>query len=181
MIWSTLAERARKDKLSAAIGATHAWIDEGEFSLKGPIHFLDTACFTAVRLCFYLSSWLDWQHSCSAVDRLARAVNLSLRRADTEYLLLECPSVLLWLCLIAGPLCENEARAWFAYLLVRAKSAIGLQMWDFQSQVDTFGHLYVWSGTMTPGAERFWNEICFDIDTHQAWEASTSTNELHEQ
>lgn len=158
MIWSTLAERARRDKLSAAIGATHAWIDEGEFSLANMSHPVDTAVFTAVRLCFYLSSWLDWQHNCSAVRRLAQAVCTAVKETDIDYLLLQSPNVVIWLCLMAGPLCEGDTRFYFANLLDRATVLLGLDRLDFQGRIELYTHTFVWSATMTPMAQNFWNE-----------------------
>lgn len=178
MIWSTLAERARRDKLSAAIGATHAWIDEGEFSLHSQAPPLDTAFFTAVRLCFYLSSWLDWQHSCSAVRRMSDAVFVTLNRAGKllDSLALEMPTAVMWLCLMAGPLCEGEKRAWFADLLSRARSIS--PYWDtvanFEALIDELSQSFVWSGTMTKGAGILWNETT-PIDVGQthggAWDS----------
>lgn len=162
MIWSTLAERARRDKLSAAIGATHAWIDEGEFSLANMEHPLNTAVYTATRLCFYLSSWLDWQHTCFAVRRLADAVYTALLETDVDMLLIQAPQLVIWLCLMAGPLCEGPNRFWFLALLDKAKRALNLDMLDFQGRIELFTHTFVWSATMTPLAQNFWDEAHYN-------------------
>lgn len=158
MIWSELAERARRDKLSAAIGATHAWIDEGEFSLANMSHPLDTAVFTAVRLCFYLSSWLDWQHSCFAVRQLASAVHMALQHTDLEHHLINCPDAIMWLCLMAGPLCEGATRAWFSTLLARAIAVLNGAPMGFQGKIDFFTQYFIWSATITNVAHDFWDE-----------------------
>lgn len=176
MIWSTLAERARRDKLSAAIGATHAWIDEGEFSLSNMSHPVDTAVFTAVRLCFYLSSWLDWQHNCSAVRRMAQAVCTAVQETDIDHLLMRCPNVVIWLCLMAGPLCEDGTQYYFANLLHRARVALGLDILDYQGRIELFTHTFVWSATMTPMAHDFWNES-FPFDPNDVFPSVDFENE----
>lgn len=149
--WNKIGEMARADRLSAAAGASHAWIDgSSSFVAKTPF---DNACMFAMRLCLYLSAWLDWNHSCSAVRMMLGVVHDGLQKSDIQMYLLQCPDTLLWMAMLAGPYTEGDQRAFFESLMMKARDASGMH--EFESALALVSEKYLWTPTMTPAAESF--------------------------
>ena len=149
--WNKIGELARADRLSAAGAASHAWID-GSSRLEAKTQF-DTACMYAMRLCLYLSAWLDWNHSCSAVRSMLSAVHDGLQNSDIQMFLLQCPDALLWMAMLAGPYAEGDQRPFFEGLMMKARDASGMH--EFDHALALVSEKYLWTPTMTPAAETF--------------------------
>jgi hypothetical protein len=172
--WNGIAQRARKDRLSAACGASHAWTD-GNIKDEAQTPF-DMAVMFSVRIALYLSAWQDWNHSCAAVKELVGAVNMSLKGVlqDSVYmdntLMVQCPDVLLWATLLAGPYTENEDMRVFM-LKLAGRAAAGLELilklerrlnedaqLSFDQALVEISRNYLWTSTMTPSARAFFHE-----------------------
>jgi len=172
--WNGIAQRARKDRLSAACGASHAWTD-GNIKDEAQTSF-DMAVMFSVRIALYLSAWQDWNHSCAAVKELVGAVNMSLKGVlkDSVYmdntLMVQCPDVLLWTTLLAGPYTEDEeTRSFMLKLAGRAASGMELVLklerrlnedaaLSFDQALVEISRNYLWTSTMTPAARIFFHE-----------------------
>jgi len=172
--WNGIAQRARKDRLSAACGASHAWTD-GNIKDEAQTPF-DMAVMFSVRIALYLSAWQDWNHSCAAVKELVGAVNMSLRGVlkDSVYmdntLMVQCPDVLLWATLLAGPYTEKEENRVFM-LKLAGRAAAGMELvlklerrlnedalLSFDRALVEISRSYLWTSTMTSAAREFFHE-----------------------
>ena len=159
MIWTKVAEQAKRDRLSAAGAASHAWADG--LPSEEALTPLDEACFHSIRLCLYLSAWLDWQHSCAAVTSFLRAIYGFLCQTNIDALIEHVPDLLMWIVLVAGPLMEGEARTWYSCVLLRIRNVRGL--YDFAFVTPELEQKFLWNPMLTPFAEVLWEETTLDI------------------
>jgi hypothetical protein len=182
--WNIVAQQARKDRLSAACGASHAWTDgNSEIVASTP---LDNAVMYSVRIALYLSAWLDWNHECDAVKKMVFAVNMSLKKLESnperiDHLLLQYPEVILWATLLVGPYTEemntkpgdapspeeNTLRYFMLKLAGRASECVKLKRRmqqgpdvavSFDDILVDISNKYLWTSTMTPAAKAFYHD-----------------------
>lgn len=154
--WNEIAQQAKNDRLSAACGASHAWTD-GNMKDEAITPF-DMAVMFAIRIALYLSAWLDWNHSCAAVKGMVAAVNMSLKGvADMDTITSQCPDVILWAALLAGPYTENEQMRQHM-LTLAGRSAEAFGMYTFDDVLAHISNKYLWTSTMTPAARVFYHE-----------------------
>lgn len=158
--WNEIAQQARRDRLSAACGASHAWTD-GNIKDEARTPF-DMAVMFTVRITLYLSAWLDWNHSCQAVKKMVGAVNESLKAVqDMDSLMQTCPDIVLWSTLLTGPYTEDEKnRELMLKLAGRAAESLAART-GFLTFDDILTHIsnrYLWTSTMTPAARTFFFE-----------------------
>jgi len=165
--WNEIAQQARRDRLSAACGASHAWTD-GNIKDEARTPF-DMAVMFTVRIALYLSAWLDWNHSCQAVKKMVGAVNESLKAVqDMNGLVKSCPDVVLWSTLLTGPYTEGEtARELMVKLAGRAAESLAAQtgLIAFDDILTHISNKYLWTSTMTPAARIFFFEAL------EAWQS----------
>jgi len=158
--WNEIAQQARRDRLSAACGASHAWTD-GNIKDEARTPF-DMAVMFAVRIALYLSAWLDWNHSCQAVQKMVGAVSESLKAVqDIDSLIQDCPDIVLWSTLLTGPYTEDEkAREMMLKLAGRAAESLAARtgLITFNEILTRISDRYLWTSTMTPAARTFFFE-----------------------
>lgn len=158
--WNEIAQEARRDRLSAACGASHAWTD-GNIKDEARTPF-DMAVMFTVRITLYLSAWLDWNHSCQAVKKMVGAVNMSLKAVqDMDACMQKCPDVILWSALLTGPYTEDAtAREFMLKLAGRASESLVAKtgLTTFDEILTLLSNKYLWTSTMTPAARTFFYE-----------------------
>jgi len=167
--WNEIAQQARRDRLSAACGASHAWTD-GNIKDEARTPF-DMAVMFTVRITLYLSAWLDWNHSCQAVKKMVGAVNESLKAVqDMDSLMQTCPDIVLWSTLLTGPYMEDDKhREMTLKLAGRAAESLTARtgFLTFDDILRCISNRYLWTSTMTPAARTFFFEGL------EAWQPKT--------
>ena len=155
IIINQLGAHARFDWTLALAIAQHLWTDGGEPRWTT----LEMACQTTLRLCMHMNVWPVTDKPCLVTLRRTAVVRMLLRKLNLDLLFFQCPGVLVWICVVLGPLAIGHARTWFAWVLEKARGLSGIQ--TFTDAISIFEEQYAWSPPMKLASEVFWSAVLF--------------------
>ena len=160
------------DRVALISVAEHIWVDDWPPDMAAD--FFEKACYAAIQICFHLVVKPKW-HFCWPVEKMAATVFESMTCITPMDFLIQCPDVLLWLVLCAGPFLTEKKMEWFEMLLRKTIERLGLRHYSDATRLML--QRYMWAANMSPAAEQFWNSATSSAELEYAGRHIQEVNE----